>query len=347
MTYFQEIQKFLTNYYELSSDQIDQILCRLPPSRIMQYIGHKLEILNLALNPTRSENSKQELLTNNCWQNSYNQIKADSWPECKSVTDFYLLPNEIQQECIHVHKFSPDIWFNKNLTYDSWQESIDWSYEITSLIRINCVILENLEFIKNKRILDFATHHGFISNICLFNQAQHVTFTEIRKPVLDLAVEQMQLMQYPESQYRAELANIHDYPNNTKLCQDKDTVILSGIIYHVHDHYAILESIANARPKHIIIETVHNKDIVSESAPLIYWITEDAEKNLANGWHDNLSTVVIGLPNLSWFTFTMKFFGYQLTKERLYDYWVPSDDVTTITKPTETRSVQVFTNETH
>ncbi len=341
-TYFYNTQKFLTDYYKLTQDWIDNVLCRLPPTKIPQYIGHKLEILKSTVDTDRSGSLKQELLNNSYWQKSYNQVKADSWPECKSINDFCLLPKQIQEECINVHKFSPDIWFNKNLTFDTWQESKEWTYEITNLIRINHILLENLELIVNKKVLDFSTHCGFISNTCLFNHAHHVTFTEVRKPILNLAIEQMQLMGYPESQYCAELANIHDYDNNTRLCLDKDTVILSGVIYHVHDHYAILESIVKARPQNIIIETVHNKDIVNSSDPLIYWIAEGTEKNLANGWHNNLPLVMAGLPNLAWFNFTMNFFGYQLCKETLYDTWIPSDDVTVFTEPTQVRSVQVF-----
>jgi hypothetical protein len=33
------------------------------------------------------------------WQEFYNTIKADSWPECPSESDFVNLPEEIRTEC--------------------------------------------------------------------------------------------------------------------------------------------------------------------------------------------------------------------------------------------------------
>jgi len=33
------------------------------------------------------------------WQNFYNSVKADAWPECEHEADFALLPDAIQQEC--------------------------------------------------------------------------------------------------------------------------------------------------------------------------------------------------------------------------------------------------------
>ena len=40
--------------------------------------------------------------------NAYNKVKAESWPECKSIDEFHLLPIEIQKECTDVHKIDPE-----------------------------------------------------------------------------------------------------------------------------------------------------------------------------------------------------------------------------------------------
>lgn len=42
------------------------------------------------------------------WLNAYNSIKADTWPECNSEEDFYLLPESIQAECRDVFKLDPE-----------------------------------------------------------------------------------------------------------------------------------------------------------------------------------------------------------------------------------------------
>ena len=44
------------------------------------------------------------------WQNAYNSIKDESWPNCDDPAKFNQLPVEIQHECHDIHHVSPDIW---------------------------------------------------------------------------------------------------------------------------------------------------------------------------------------------------------------------------------------------
>lgn len=44
------------------------------------------------------------------WLNFYNDIKANSWPELTSESDFYSLPQSIQDECINTFHFGPGIY---------------------------------------------------------------------------------------------------------------------------------------------------------------------------------------------------------------------------------------------
>jgi organic radical activating enzyme len=43
------------------------------------------------------------------WQQSYNQIRDQSWPDCNNIDEWDHLPEFIKQECQEIHKFSPDI----------------------------------------------------------------------------------------------------------------------------------------------------------------------------------------------------------------------------------------------
>ena len=43
------------------------------------------------------------------WLNSYKQIKDSSWPNCATIDDWNLLPEQIRSECELIHKFSPDL----------------------------------------------------------------------------------------------------------------------------------------------------------------------------------------------------------------------------------------------
>lgn len=341
-SYFQKTQNYLQQYYSLTDYDVKRLRSQLPTTDVYQYIGHKAEILNKSIDPLMSNRLQQKKYDNNFWQQSYDKIKADSWPPCSSVEDFYNLPIEIQQECESVHNFSPEIWFNQNLSFESFTKSNEWNYEIIDLIKLKNLVLDNLDIIQDKNVIDFSTHTGATSGVCLYHNAKHVVFTEIREPFLELAQERMHLMGFDRDRYTAKLSDIHNYQTNTKLCHDQDTVILSGIIYHLHDHFSVLESITKANPKSIIIETCHYKKIAEVEEPLIYYMAEETEKNTCNAWHDNLPLAIVGFPNLSWLNMTLEFFRYKETKRVLYDSWMPNDDILEIKKPTILRSVQVF-----
>lgn len=342
LSYYHQTQNFLQSYYNLTDQDVVDLLSKMPTTDVYQYIGHKAEILNTSIDPSRSNRLQQKNYDNSYWKQSYNIIKADHWPDCNSIEDFYSLPLDIQRECEQVHKFSPDIWFDNNLTFESFTKSADWTYDILDLIRVKHLILDNVNSIAGKNVIDFSTHTGAVSGLCLYHAASHVTFTEVRDQFLQLANERMKLMGFESDQYKSYLADIHDYQTNTKLCTDQDTVILSGIIYHVHDHFSILESILQARPESIIIETCHYGPIADNSDPLIYWMSEETEKNTCNAYYNDRPVAIVGFPNLSWFKFTMKFFGYREIKRVQYDSWMPNEDILLIKNPTITRSVQVF-----
>ena len=46
----------------------------------------------------------------NNWQDFYNSIKAESWPECTNEENFDTLPENIKQECIEVFGYSPGFY---------------------------------------------------------------------------------------------------------------------------------------------------------------------------------------------------------------------------------------------
>jgi organic radical activating enzyme len=47
------------------------------------------------------------------WQQSWNNIKDPSWPDCSTPQDFINLPSQIQKECTEIHNVSLDSWQNE------------------------------------------------------------------------------------------------------------------------------------------------------------------------------------------------------------------------------------------
>lgn len=54
----------------------------------------------------------------NNWKNSYNKIRAESWPDCNSIDDWDALPEHIKRECKDVHNFSPEILTEERTGYE-------------------------------------------------------------------------------------------------------------------------------------------------------------------------------------------------------------------------------------
>lgn len=304
---------------------------KLPSNEYFEYVGHELNsIIQLKEQKIIDALYNQTI---NKWILSYNLIKGDNWPICTRYEDFNNLPEWIQTECIVYHNFSPDIWYNQiksGLTY------FDYPNQDQSITRFKHIILDNLEHIEHKRIVDFSSHVGHLSFICAKNNCTSVIATDIRQENIDII--NKSILKFSENKIITQLADIHCYDNNTEICKNADTILLCGIMYHVHDHYAILESITSANPSCIIIETTDNLKISNVDEPLICWKTE-ATENILSGWYKDNESMLVGYPNVAWLDLAANSLGYTRTKSVEYKLdWISNQE--------ETRSVHVFCKNT-
>lgn len=288
----------------LTHDEIVNIKKMLPNKLLHEYANFKAGCLRVV---------PDDMIA---WRNSYNNIKDPSWPNCNSILDFDNLPIDIQNECRTVHKFSPELYFNKDMTYDQWTPDEKFDYTVSGLVRTKNIILDNLEFITNKNLIDIGCHIGDMSYYSLYHGARSVLATNIRSEYLDIAKEYLGLAGYTD-QFTTQLADIHNYRATTELVQGKDTVLFLGLLYHIHDHYSVLESITRAGPTTIIIETCQDPAIVNDPNPLIFWGTEPTE-NPWHGWYESNSRCLVGFPNPSWIDLAMNTLGYSKVKETHY-----------------------------
>jgi len=234
---------------------------------------------------------------------SYNAIRDNSWPECFSLEDLKKLPDSIIDECKNIHGFDFMIYYDDNISSDRWSKYNSGFWPVWELIRYENVILKIQKYIENKTIVDFAAHAGIISLLALHVGAKFVTTTNVRPEFVKLAEKMLQLSPY-KNKFTTKIADIHNYHNNTQLCQSVDTVLLYGIMYHVHDHCLILDSITKAEPENIIIDTYIPESIIDQATPLMYWQMENSE-DIWNGWHNDEKLVAVGMPNVSWLTMYM------------------------------------------
>jgi predicted nicotinamide N-methyase len=311
--YLKKIYQKQQQCLNITDIDLNNITSLLPNRKCAEYLNYKAELTSGIIGNAFIEQ----------WVENYDIIRATGWPDCDNLDKFELLPKEIQDECIEVHRFSPDIWLDKNITYSEWCKlNFDswWTFSPVELIRVQSVILDNLKYIKNKNVIDFAAHTGFNSLTSLHHGANRVTATNIRQDYLNLATEGAIILGY-EDRFSTEFADIHDYNRNTELTKDKDTVIISGLMYHVHDHYPILESIVKATPQTIIIETDEDKNIMDSSKAMISWALDDISSNPLAGWYKQQDHVPVGFPNPAWFDLIMSTFGYKKEKQKQFSIW--------------------------
>ena len=120
-------------------------------------------------------------------------------------------------------------------------------------MRFGHIIGKQIQHIKNKRVLDVACHLGYTSLFCLHNDASYVTGTNVRDFELSIAREVTGLAGYSNCNFvNSDLYNLAEFASQ---CDDHDTVFLCGILYHVNNHYEILQTVAKsiARSLYLLI----------------------------------------------------------------------------------------------
>lgn len=322
-TDFKNMEEIWKTALNLQSSDLDYIVDRLPQPKFADF----------TLNSFQFKSSKD----GEAWQiNSYNNIKGPSWPDCFTHQQLKQLPQHIIDECISVHGFDFLIYETENISPQQWDQYKSGAWPVWELVRYKNVILDVLPYLQNKTILDFAAHAGIISLMALQVGAKFVKTSNVRQDYVELANKMLSLSEF-KNKFETFKADIHDYDNNTKICTDIDTVLLYGIMYHVHDHCQILDSITKARPKNIIIDTAVPNSIIDSKKPMMTWFTENCD-DAWNGWLQDHETIAAGEPNFAWFKMYMDLKNYK----SVYNSNYFSQSGKTLQPPVNQRSVMVF-----
>lgn len=304
-------QKYLNSIAQYTEPVVNELLKQLPDLKYFEYMREQTKIVTKSYN--KEQTNKLYRATESEWCKVYQSIKDDSWPDCNSYNDFKLLPGWIQEECVSMHKVSPELWA-EHITSPRY---IIETLPIQNIVRLKHIVLDNIEYIKNKDIIDFSCNAGSNSISCMAVGAKSLVGTDVREENVKIASATGKYIGYTEDKFLVQQADIHDYALNTALCQGKHTVLLCGILYHVHDHYAIIESITKANPNHIIIETGIHPDSENMSSPVVVWEVEPNDRvdgRLHNGYYNNQENLLVGSPNDAWVELTLRYFGYKKIK---------------------------------
>lgn len=243
------------------------------------------------------------------WEKQYNIIKDESWPECNTYKDFEYLPDNIKEECITLHQFSPEFWIDSitkemNAKYQNFKNGLLFNGYYRPLFD------EYPEIIKGKKIIDFACNFGYWSIFCSMQNCLDIIGVDVRLENIKIAKAIQQDLNISKKSLHFAQSDIHNYRQVKDLCFDRETVFLLGIMYHVHDHYNILKSVCGSTVKNIVIETNEAPEIIDLPEPLIHWKYESTV-DLLMGVDEGQDTILVGFPNTSWFDLAMKGQGFE------------------------------------
>ena len=111
----------------------------------------------------------------------------------------------------------------------------------------------------------------------------------------------------------------YNFDDLNKLCNSHDTVILSGILYHINNNYQVLKLISDSTAQTPIIESDLKNSIDIGNSPIVNWKVEDTTNSVL-GFEDNRSSTFVGIPNLKWIEQVLVQLGFKITYNEVFEY---------------------------
>jgi len=210
-------------------------------------------------------------------------------------------------------------WHNPEVEYHNWNPWDEWDYPEQDILRFKHIIGNQKEFISNKKVLDLACHLGYTSLFLLHNGATHVTGTNIEQRELEIAKEICTRAGYQNFDF--EYSNLYNKQELKTLCDNHDTVLLTGVLYHLNNHYEILETLCKSKATTVIIEskTTMNHYEYNCQVPLITWANEETYHK-ETGWYYNEPTAFVGMPNTAWITQALESLHMEIVYNQAIEY---------------------------
>lgn len=183
---------------------------------------------------------------------------------------------------------------------------LPYSYQI----RIQSMLWNKRSLIKDKRVVSVGCDDGFYSTIMAQLGAKCVLATDVRDKH-KRTNNSFRLSGFDNICNMIQ-SDINDLTELAKILKNQDTLLMSGILYHVNNHYQLFETIAKSDVKNIIIDCDTNQTLLNDTKPVMHWISEDVSNPL-NGFEQNKSLVYTGKPNAVWVCEILKFFGFAVS----------------------------------
>jgi hypothetical protein len=197
----------------------------------------------------------------------------------------------------------------KLIPRDLYQPMSDWDYAPHDREKFTKILLDNVDVIENKRILDLGCHHGFLSYAT--STLGCTTATGLNAREHPLTVGRYFLQQMNVSNVDLVQGNIEDFDLLKTLCSSTDTVIMSEVIEHLTNPCKVFDVITNSSVSNIVIKS---QVIVDDNqSPKLYYYMQDTDSDF-HVFHNNRDRWFGSTPNRRFLEYMLYYSGWNIVK---------------------------------
>jgi len=217
--------------------------------------------------------------------------------------------------------------------WDDWKPWEAWTYPIHDLVRYKNILLNNSDMIKGAKVADIGSHIGVDVLFALNMGAKHCVGIEPFIEKNRLAAFVCEKAGYGNfDMISGELKQKELYQQ----IKDYDTLILSGLMDMIPDHYRLMDNVATTKIKNIIIEVVEKEEHSRSEVPNVTWKRYGPDEHGYGPFNPSVETGLHGYPNLAFLKMLLSEFGYEFQKQDFFHKIKPE------TGESNLRSVSVF-----
>lgn len=226
----------------------------------------------------------------------------------------------------HYEYFSHLFHGNNLIPFAEFRPSPGWDYPENDRKRFETLFLTDPSYYQDCRTLDLGCHTGYFSYVAKYLGAKSVHGVNARTYPLEVA--NFAYNELAQTDYKFDQGNIEDFDFLKSVCKDKDTLILTLVLEHLRNPYAIMEIISNSNIKNLILESAVFSD---EGEPALKYYKQSTES--AFTVFDGDKTESFGcVPNVAWFNNILYHFGWKIeyhTVEHTFNKnWFAQPDLT-------------------
>ena len=207
----------------------------------------------------------------------------------------------------HYEYFSHLFHGEKLIPFSTYQPMEGQDYPEFDRKRFETLFLTDPSYYQDCNILDLGCHTGYFSYIAKYLGAKSVYGVNAREYPLEVA--RYAYDQLGQDNCIFEQHDIEDLDFLKSACKDKDTLIMTLIIEHLRNPYAVLDIISKSDIKNFILESSVFSDEMGN--PSLRYYKQSTES--AFTVYDGDKKEAIGcIPNVAWLDMMLYHFGWKV-----------------------------------